>query len=47
MKNVLAGLKAVLLITRLRISKMMGKVIHPLKDMPVPDFNNQYDSTML
>jgi len=22
-------------------------VIHPLKGMPVPNFNNQYDSTML
>ena len=28
-----------------RISKVVNKILHPLRDMPVPDFNNQYDCT--
>jgi hypothetical protein len=27
--------------------KMADIVFHPLKDIPVPDFNNEYDPTML
>lgn len=27
--------------------KLADNILHPLKDMPVPDFNNQYDSSML
>jgi len=44
MKRILAGLKGSVVA---RISKMVDNILHPLKDMPVPDFNNQYDSTML
>lgn len=44
MKRVFAGWKGFLVA---RISKVVDKILHPLKGMPVPDFNNQYDSTML
>jgi hypothetical protein len=27
--------------------KMSDLILHPLKDLPEPDFNNGYDSTML
>jgi len=27
--------------------KLKDAVIHPLKGIPVPNFNNQYDETML
>ena len=27
--------------------KMAELILHPLKDLPEPDFNNGYDSTML
>ena len=27
--------------------RFIQAVFQPLKDMPVPNFNNQYDSTML
>ena len=27
--------------------KMADLILHPLKDLPEPDFNNGYDSTML
>jgi len=44
MKRILAGLRGSFVA---RISKVVNKILHPLKGMPVPDFNNQYDSTML
>jgi len=27
--------------------KIANLILHPLRDLPVPDFNNKYDSTML
>ena len=45
MKMLLAGWKGSRVAAK--ISKMLNNILHPLRDMPVPDFNNQYDSTML
>jgi hypothetical protein len=38
-------IKAVLILAYLRTIKL--SVLHPLHDLPVPDFNNKYDETML
>jgi hypothetical protein len=45
MKRILAGLKGSRFVVW--ISKVVDDILHPLRDMPVPDFNNQYDCTML
>lgn len=34
-------------IIRYWLAKIDDQVLHPLRDLPVPDFNNQYDETML
>jgi hypothetical protein len=38
---------AIILIAGYFFLRFAEAVIQPLKDMPVPNFNNQYDSTML
>jgi hypothetical protein len=29
------------------VAKINDQVLHPFRDLPLPDFNNQYDETML
>ena len=38
---------AVLVIAYYFLAKIADRILHPLKDIPEPDFNNTYDSTML
>ncbi|HKO79583.1 MAG TPA: hypothetical protein VJU78_04270 [Chitinophagaceae bacterium] len=28
-------------------TKLADRILRPLRDIPAPDFNNEYDSTML
>jgi hypothetical protein len=37
----------VLLIVKFYFLKLTDVLLHPLKEIPVPDFNNLYDPTML
>lgn len=38
---------AVFILIRAPLRKLAGTVFHPLKGIPVPDFNYQYDTTIL
>lgn len=38
---------AVFVIAYYFLAKIADRILHPLKDLPEPDFNNTYDSTML
>jgi len=46
MKKKSAFSKAVLF-ARHFLAKLAENFLHPMKDLPTLDFNNQYDSTML
>jgi len=46
MKNVNKMPVALLVAGRILI-KLKNSIFHPFKGLPVPNFNNQYDSTML
>ena len=46
MKNV-KRIQAVLLVAGHYLIKFKDSILHPLKGLPVPNFNNQYDPTML
>jgi hypothetical protein len=46
MKNV-NKIPAFLLVAGYFLIKLKESVIYPLKGIPVPNFNNQYDETML
>ena len=46
MKN-LHRIQVALLVAGHYLLKVKDSIFHPLKDLPVPNFNNQYDSTML
>ncbi|HEY6503505.1 MAG TPA: hypothetical protein VIZ28_05965 [Chitinophagaceae bacterium] len=35
------------LLTGRYFTRLTNNIFHPLKGIPVPDFNNQYDSTIL
>jgi hypothetical protein len=37
----------VLLFAKFYFLKLTDTLLHPLKEIPVPDFNNLYDSTIL
>lgn len=45
--NTLYKMPAVFLVASYFLVKMADLVLHPLKDLPEPDFNNRCDSTML
>jgi hypothetical protein len=47
MKNLVKSLSRSFKVAGKYFLLLKDKIVHPLKDMPVPDFNNQYDSTML
>lgn len=40
-------IEQLLLVTRYYLAKISGIIRDPLNGIPVPDFNNQYDSNML
>ena len=46
MKNV-NRIPVFLLVAGYFLIKIRDSIIHPLKGIPVPNFNNQYDETML
>lgn len=37
----------ILVWTRFQLAKLVTVIIHPMGWIPVPDFNKQYDSSML
>ena len=45
--NNLHKMPAAFLIACYFLVKIADRILHPLKDLPEPDFNNEYDSTML
>jgi len=47
MKKIIVNLRHIFVVSGRQVVKWTGNIIHPLKDIPVPDFNDQYDSTML
>ena len=47
MKKMIVNVRQIFVFTGRQVVKWTDNIMHPLKDLPVPDFNNQYDSTML
>jgi hypothetical protein len=45
--KILTKIPAAFLIAGYFLIKITDLILHPLKDLPEPDFNNVYDSTML
>lgn len=45
--NTLYKMPVALLVASYFLVKMADLILHPLKDLPEPDFNNNYDPTML
>ena len=46
MKNVMK-IPSALLVAGYFFIKLKDSIIHPLRGIPVPNFNNQYDETIL
>jgi len=45
--KILNKLPAVFLVAGYFLVKITDFILYPLKDLPEPDFNHEYDSTML